>query len=98
MHHTPLNSSMIASAGWENGILEIEFARGNKRYQYYADETLFNELITNESPGSFFHSRIKGKLQQVTVSTASAPPPPETPQNRSGGYSEGMANEEEIFI
>lgn len=73
MLHTPLQSSMLNSAGFEDGILEIEFKNG-RRFKYWAERSIFDRMIAAESPGKFFNAEIKGRLPFVPVEAT--PPPP----------------------
>lgn len=62
MKMTPINSSMISAAGYDPEAREliVEFANGT-RYSY--DEVppdLFDHFLGADSPGRFFHQRIKG--------------------------------------
>lgn len=76
MQHTPLASSMLASAGYENGVIEVTFKNG-KTYRYQGTEELFNQMCTDESPGKFFNAHVK---PYPAGSNVTAPPPP-TRQN-----------------
>ena len=70
MQHVQLTSSMISSAGWEDGKLEITFAKGNKTYTYYnVPEQEFKSLVGSESPGKYFTAFIKGKYGQHITDT-----------------------------
>jgi hypothetical protein len=71
MQHTSLNSTMIISAGYENGVMEIEFNNG-KRFQYAGvPQDVYDRLMRHSSPGSYFHQNIKGKYS----APGSMPPP-----------------------
>jgi len=63
-NRTPLESSNLHSAAWENGVLEIAFKGkdGSVRavWQYSAPKESYDGLIAAESPGRYFISRIKG--------------------------------------
>jgi len=58
-------SSNIKSIGFdpEDKILEIEFHDGGI-YQYFdVPQTIYNDLITAKSHGSFFHKHIKNNYR-----------------------------------
>ena len=62
MDRTGLNSSNIASAGYDDAsqTLEIEFHNGGI-YQYFdVPRTIFDQLVTAASPGGYFHQQIRG--------------------------------------
>lgn len=62
MKHKPIKSSMIVSAGHENGVLEVEFKNG-KRYQYKdVPVELFDKLMSAKSAEKFFGQNILGKF------------------------------------
>lgn len=68
MQHKPIHSSMLASAGWEDNILEITFAKGNNTYRYYnVPVEEYKNLLAAESPGKYFTAFIKGKYQSLKV-------------------------------
>lgn len=71
MIHYQLKSSMLNSAAFEDGVLEVEFSTG-RRFKYQATQELYDELIRSDSPGKFFHAKIKG-LPPVTYGASPKP-------------------------
>lgn len=62
MKRTPVESSLVASAGYDpkSKILEIQFQSG-KIYVYYdVPEEVFKELMEAGSVGSYFNAAIRG--------------------------------------
>ncbi len=56
----PIDSTNVASAGYENGIIEVHFHNGYA-YQYpNCSEQLFQEFLNSPSKGRFVHYRLKG--------------------------------------
>ena len=59
MQRQRVQSSNIASVGWSEGTMEIEFLNGGI-YQYAnVPHGLYIEFLSSNSKGQFFHSRIK---------------------------------------
>lgn len=52
-------SSNVASIGYENGVLEVEFNDGSIYHYYNADEGLFYEFLNAPSKGKFVHEVLK---------------------------------------
>jgi hypothetical protein len=63
MIRRPVTSSNIASIGWEDGVLEVEFKSGH--HYAYADvpEGVYQEAIGAGSVGKFVAANIVGKYQ-----------------------------------
>jgi len=56
-----VNSSNIASIGWENGTLEVEF-HDSGVYQYSGvPEAVYRAFLSAYSKGSYFHDHIKDR-------------------------------------
>jgi len=56
-----INSSNIASIGWENGTLEVEFHDGGV-YQYFGvPESVYRAFLNAYSKGVYFHDNIKDR-------------------------------------
>jgi len=56
---TTVTSGQIKGVRWENKVLEIKFSN-DSIYRYTpVEEKLYKELISNVSPGSVFHKKIK---------------------------------------
>ena len=69
MHRKHLTSSNIASAGYddETGTLEIEFHNGGI-YQYFdVPRSIYDQLVSVDSPGSFFHQQIRGVFRYARI-------------------------------
>lgn len=67
MQLIPVNSSNVASIGYENGIIEVHFHNG---YAYrYSDtsEALFQEFLNAPSKGKFVHQRLKNCYPTVRI-------------------------------
>lgn len=61
MNRQPIDSSMILSAGYENGIMEVEFKNGTV-YQYDGvDRYIFEDFLSSESKGKYLHKLIKNQ-------------------------------------
>lgn len=61
MKKQELTSSFLSHIQWENGILEVFFAKG-KSFRYIAEEKIFDEMASAESAGSYYSKNIKGIL------------------------------------
>lgn len=62
MNRTPVQSSNIASVGYdlETLTMEVEFLNGNV-YQYFdVPEAVFHGIMTAESAGRFLNAQVKG--------------------------------------
>ena len=62
MERTPINSSMIASIGYDlsNGTLEVEFKNGTAIWQYYdVPENVWHEFQSASSQGKYFLANIR---------------------------------------
>lgn len=59
MHRIPVESSNIATIGFANGVLEIEFKSGSV-YQYYnVPADVHSKIMLAESKGKYFNLHIK---------------------------------------
>lgn len=59
MNRSPVASSSIKSVGYDNGVLEVEYARGKVyRYEGITPE-LHAQLMAAPSIGAFVQSQIK---------------------------------------
>jgi hypothetical protein len=64
---TPVNSSDIASIGYENETLHIRFHSGGL-YSYSNVPTyLYEGLMSASSHGSYFNANIKGKYSYAKI-------------------------------
>lgn len=69
MDRTSVDSSIIASIGYENQVLEIEFLeRGSVRQYFEVPEHLYFELISSESVGRYFLYHIQGCYPEAKIS------------------------------
>jgi hypothetical protein len=60
MERVPVVSSVMASVGYDDNTLEIEFTRGDV-YQYFdVPESIHQALMQAESHGTFFNSHVRG--------------------------------------
>lgn len=62
MKRSPVNSSTIASVGYdpETQTMEVEFTNSNI-YQYFdVPQTVYEELMNAESAGKFLNAQVKG--------------------------------------
>jgi len=67
MQRELVHSSNINSIGYENGILEVEFNKGDI-YQYYGvPEEVFENLFKSESIGSYVSKYIKKQFAYKLV-------------------------------
>ena len=70
MDREPVNSSMIASIGYDplNGTLEIEFKSDSSIWNYFDfPEHLWNEFHYCESHGKYWHANIKKHFREARV-------------------------------
>ena len=69
MDRTYLDSSNVASAGYDDKTctLEIEFRNGGI-YQYFdVPRSIYDQLIGGGSAGSFLHQQIRGVFRYARV-------------------------------
>jgi KTSC domain len=69
MERFPVNSSNVASAGYDGptATLEVEFNNGNI-YQYFdVPELVYEEFRQAASPGQFLNTNIKGAYRFARV-------------------------------
>jgi KTSC domain-containing protein len=67
MHRFPVDSSNIASAGFENGTLEVEFRSGHLYAYTEVPEHVYTALIGADSPGRHLAREVIGKYQHVRL-------------------------------
>jgi hypothetical protein len=58
MTRAPLQSSVITSAGYHDGVLEVQLANG-RVYRYQAERELYDGLLASDSPGRYFGRHIR---------------------------------------
>lgn len=59
MQRKKVVSSDLASVGYENGILEIEFKSGGIYRYMNVPEYVYNGLMNADSKGKYFHANIR---------------------------------------
>lgn len=59
----PLISSAISSVTYDDETLEmdVEFESGSEYTYYNVPKLVFEAFVTDDSPGRFFHQRIKNQ-------------------------------------
>lgn len=70
MERTPVNSTMIASIGYDlsNGTLEVEFRKGGSIWQYYdVPESMWHEFQSASSVGQYFLANIRDQFRGSKV-------------------------------
>jgi hypothetical protein len=66
MQRRPVSSSNVASMGWDDETLEVEFVSGHI-YQYHeVPESVYSNLLGAESIGKSLHE-IKGRYQSTRL-------------------------------
>jgi hypothetical protein len=74
MEREKVDSSSLASVGYKDGILEVEFRKTGDVYQYfYVQEEIFLALMKARSRGAYFTSHIRENYEfmKVKVKTSS---------------------------
>ena len=67
MHRETVESSNLATVGFSDGVLEIEFKHGGV-YQYFnVPKTVYEGLMAAESKGKYFHQFIRDKYEFVKL-------------------------------
>ena len=69
MYRIPVNSTNIASIGYDSSsmTLEVEFVSGGI-YQYFdVPENVYNELMSADSHGTFLNRQIKGYYRYARI-------------------------------
>ena len=69
MQHVPVNSSNLASVGYDTAakVLEVEFREG-RVYQYHdVPESAYRALMEDDSKGSHFHRYIRDKYHTTRI-------------------------------
>lgn len=61
MQMIPVNSSNLASVGYENGTLHIRFRSGGLYSYTNVPVSVYQGLMSAPSKGSYFHAHIKGQ-------------------------------------
>lgn len=63
----PVDSSNLASVGYENGTLHIRFHRGGLYAYYNVPESIYNGLMMADSHGKYFHAYIRGRYGDTKI-------------------------------
>jgi len=63
-----VDSSNIASIGWKDGNLEVEFLNGSLYMYLDVPESVFEEFIESYSKGQFLARNIKGQYEYRKIS------------------------------
>jgi hypothetical protein len=70
MEREKVSSSSLASVGYKNNVLEVEFRKTGDVYQYYnVQEEIFLSFIKAKSKGAYFTSHIRGNYEFKKVKT-----------------------------
>lgn len=71
MNRQPIASNLLKSFGYEDGVLEVEFAKNGNIYRYAGvDQALFDKFQAADSKGSFFLKEINRKFDATRVEEA----------------------------
>ena len=62
-----VNSSDIASIGYENGTLHIRFNSGGLYAYYNVPQSEYNGLMAASSHGRYFHAHIKNNYSYTRI-------------------------------
>lgn len=67
MRRKPIDSSAIASVGYDRGReeLEVEFRSGNVYRYFRVPEEVYEELLQASSKGRFFGAHIRGQYDSA---------------------------------
>lgn len=72
MNRTPVKSSNIASIGWNEFVLQVEFNTGAV-YEYMdVPYQIYLDLLNAESVGKHFNMFVKGEFSFTTIPTSTA--------------------------
>ena len=68
MDYTPIVSSTISGAKFENGVLHIRFINGGEYMYFGVPQNIIDEFHNSESKGKYFAKYIKGQyaFQKIT--------------------------------
>lgn len=67
MKMIPVQSSNIASIGYESGTMHIRFHSGGLYTYSDVPEFLYMELMSAASKGRYFHAHIKGRYDDTRI-------------------------------
>jgi len=57
----PVSSTNVASVGYENQVLEVEFLNGNVYQYFYVPESIYQRLVSFPHPGTYLAAAVKGR-------------------------------------
>jgi hypothetical protein len=64
MNMIPVNSSVIAAIGYENGTMAVQFHNNPKTYLLpHVPYSLFAAFVDATSPGEFWNCHLRGKFK-----------------------------------
>jgi hypothetical protein len=67
MNRRPVTSSNVASIGWENDVLEVEFHSGHIYRYHDVPQGEYQALLGASSVGKMFNSAIAGQFREEKV-------------------------------
>jgi hypothetical protein len=67
MTRETITSTALRSAGWEAGMLEVEFNTGQVWQYQNVPESMFKEMVSATSSGQYFQANIKNQFKGVRV-------------------------------
>lgn len=67
MNRRPVSSSNIASIGWEDDALEIEFRSGHIYVYQNVPELEWQRAVGADSPGKYVAANIVGRFEHTRV-------------------------------
>jgi hypothetical protein len=62
-----LNSTHLADAEWNEGVMRIQFRSGDVYDYYDVPNGTFQELVSSPSPGAYFRQNVKGTYEFTRV-------------------------------
>ncbi len=73
MERTPVESSLLKSVGFEDGVLEAELQTGQVYRYSGVERTTFDALLAAPSVGAFFNAHVKKSCTSCTRVVADEP-------------------------
>lgn len=61
MTREPIASSMFTAVGFEDGVLEVQYANGGVYQASGVPESVHAALVSSDSPGKFFNANLRNK-------------------------------------
>jgi hypothetical protein len=72
MQREPVDSAMLKSIGYEDGVLEVEFKKNSKVYRYRSDsltnaemQDLYDGFLAAESKGTYFAQVVRHNVDLI---------------------------------